>query len=348
MANHLVVLVLLYHIINLLLIIRSYFKIIPISKVPCVNHSKTSVAILIPARNEEDRLPILLGSLKKLQYTNLKIYVYDDHSTDHTSQIVQDYSAKWSSLKLVKPLKLPEGWTGKTWALHNLANHSAEDIFVFLDADSEVTDPLLIERIVHALEKYEVIGGIPKFRGKGMPLLTTAYYFIYSILPAFRIAIYNQFWAVRRNTFLIHQPYERYKNQAADDVTIGRYFSKFAIYSLLDITEALQITYFSSIPRSFFGIIRTASPIFGRWLSPILLVGIFPAYLLPLWFFNQPIIVLMLLSKWISDRKHRVSILNTILFPAGLVIFWICFYLSWLTIWFNINRWRGRQLPELS
>ena len=55
------------------------------------------VSILIPARNEEHALPQLLSDLRKLEYSNIEVWVCDDHSTDSTPLILERLMVKLSS-----------------------------------------------------------------------------------------------------------------------------------------------------------------------------------------------------------------------------------------------------------
>jgi len=66
---------------------RPYLRDYPLSSHPFVS-------ILIPARNEEKNLPLLLESLIKQDYTNYELIVYDDHSEDATSQILEYFSER--------------------------------------------------------------------------------------------------------------------------------------------------------------------------------------------------------------------------------------------------------------
>lgn len=337
----------LYHLANLLLLIKTSLKIKPLPKtIENLVHYK-SFAILVPCRNEEKRISTLIESLQKLDYPSFHVYVYNDESTDQTGQILSAYAKTWNRLSIIQGTQLPDGWTGKNWALHCLANQVREDYLVFLDADSEVTHTDFLTRISLGLETYEVIGGIPKFVGSGLFLISASYFFLFSILWIFKLSIYNQVWAVRRKTFLIHQPYEHFKNQPADDVTIGHYFTRMSKWNLCDFTDSVKVHYADSFHRAFSAMIRTSSPMFGKWLSPLLIALIFTLYLHPWIQLRADVILLLLVSKQVFDRKHRMSFWNSLTFPFGLVIFLFCFYLSWMTVWFNMNRWKSRPLPTL-
>lgn len=89
-----------------------------------------SVSVIIPARNEEANLPLLLGDLRVQTLPPYEVLCVDDASEDATAQVAMAHGAKLISL----PNK-PEGWTGKTWACQNGANAATGDLLLFLDAD---------------------------------------------------------------------------------------------------------------------------------------------------------------------------------------------------------------------
>lgn len=98
------------------------------------------VSLLVPARDEAANLattvPALLGQGADA------VVVLDDASTDATAQIANDAGAR-----VVPGRPLPDGWVGKTWACHQLADiaradanlyagdDDADDVLVFTDAD---------------------------------------------------------------------------------------------------------------------------------------------------------------------------------------------------------------------
>lgn len=105
------------------------------------------VSVLIPARNEERTLAHLLAALEQQTFKPHEIIVIDDQSVDATAQI-----AKQAGVTVVKTTPLPQGWTGKNWALKTGYTVSSGDILVFLDADTEPGEDLL-RRLVATLQQ---------------------------------------------------------------------------------------------------------------------------------------------------------------------------------------------------
>ena len=90
-----------------------------------------TLSVVIPARNEEDNLPVLLASLTKQVPAPLEIVLVDDGSTDATAQRAQEGGAR-----VIPSVPLPEGWRGKTWACHQGARAARGNWILFLDADT--------------------------------------------------------------------------------------------------------------------------------------------------------------------------------------------------------------------
>jgi 4,4'-diaponeurosporenoate glycosyltransferase len=89
------------------------------------------LSVVIPARDEEARLPALLESLRWQDRPPLEVIVVDDGSLDRTAEI-----AKRLGAKVLPAPPLPTGWTGKTWACRNGALAARGEHLLFLDADT--------------------------------------------------------------------------------------------------------------------------------------------------------------------------------------------------------------------
>jgi chlorobactene glucosyltransferase len=100
-----------------------------------------ALSILVPARNEEHCIEACTRSLVAQSYQRLEVIILDDGSTDATGAIVQRIIDKMppaqnGRLRLVQGSALPEGWVGKNFACHQLAQHARGDYLLFTDADT--------------------------------------------------------------------------------------------------------------------------------------------------------------------------------------------------------------------
>ncbi|BBH20131.1 glycosyl transferase [Paenibacillus baekrokdamisoli] len=114
------------------------------------------LSIIIPARNEECNLPHLLDSLKSQTFQPFEIIVVDDFSDDRTKEIAESYG-----VKVITGRSLPQGWTGKNWAVWNGYLHASGDVFAFLDADIRLA-PNALASLMKARERSKgVISVVP-------------------------------------------------------------------------------------------------------------------------------------------------------------------------------------------
>jgi len=109
------------------------------------------VSVIVPARNEEDNLPILLDSLLQTAYAPIEILIVNDRSTDGTSAVARRYSDLDPRVRLVEGEELPAGWFGKPWACVQGYRAAKGDLLLFTDADTRHA-PELLGRAVGALE----------------------------------------------------------------------------------------------------------------------------------------------------------------------------------------------------
>ena len=120
------------------------------------------VSILIPARNEALRIaPTIRSVIAQQGLDDLEIIVLDDGSSDGTDEVVREAAGGDPRVKIIDggDDPLPEGWLGKPWACHRLAQAATGSVLVFLDAD--VT-----------LEPHAVASTVAEMRGAGIELVS--------------------------------------------------------------------------------------------------------------------------------------------------------------------------------
>jgi chlorobactene glucosyltransferase len=114
-----------------------------------------SVSVLLPARNEALRIRSCLESLLKQNHSSLEIIVLDDESVDTTAEIafaLGFLTNPESKCRLIRGAPLPPGWTGKSWACHQLAEVARGDFLLFTDADT-VHQPEAVSAAVAAAQR---------------------------------------------------------------------------------------------------------------------------------------------------------------------------------------------------
>ena len=91
------------------------------------------VSILIPCRNEQEHIEACLDSILEQKYSHLEILVLDDHSEDESANILSRYANEYDNVTIIQGSSLPEGWTGKNWACHQLYAASRGDVLLYCD-----------------------------------------------------------------------------------------------------------------------------------------------------------------------------------------------------------------------
>ena len=136
---------LLYYALAILAMISFLITVSNSGYLNLLNNSNTSqdpdfpwplVSVLLPARNEEDRIGQCLKALDAQNYTNLEIIVLDDRSNDETVKVVKSFVQGNSGIKLIHGTEPPHGWIGKLWACHQLSLKATGDFLLFMDSDT--------------------------------------------------------------------------------------------------------------------------------------------------------------------------------------------------------------------
>ena len=97
------------------------------------------ICVIIPARNEEKNISKTLNSIVKQGLNNIKILIIDDNSNDKTYFVASNLLKKKKiKHQIIKGKKLPNGWSGKVWALKqavDILKKKEIEYYLFLDSD---------------------------------------------------------------------------------------------------------------------------------------------------------------------------------------------------------------------
>lgn len=109
------------------------------------------VSVLIPARNEAQRLGSTIASvLASTGIDDLECIVLDDDSSDGTGEVARSFSDPRLTVVDGGQDPPPPGWLGKPWACMRLAERATGSVLVFLDADVQL-EPNGLAGTVHAM-----------------------------------------------------------------------------------------------------------------------------------------------------------------------------------------------------
>jgi glycosyltransferase involved in cell wall biosynthesis len=200
---------------------------------------KGLVSVLIPARDEESNIALLIKDLKEQDYQNIEIIVFNDLSTDKTAHVVLELSKTDHRITLVNSGGLPNGWLGKNFACHSLSKHAKGAYFLFLDADVRIYKDIIANTVAFS-EKYK-LGLLSIFPTQIM--ITTGEritvpnmnYILLSLLPLILVRkSKNQSLAAANGQYMLFDsakyletfPHEKMKDNRVEDIEIARYFKR--------------------------------------------------------------------------------------------------------------------------
>ncbi len=126
-------------------------------------------SVIIPFRNEQASLPLILNDLLLQDYPPgcMEIVLVDDHSTDRSVELAGNICPELQKAKLIK---LPEGKTGKKEALLAGIENAMYELIVTTDADCRVGRQWLstLASYYNEFNPVMIIGPvIPDFRKNG-------------------------------------------------------------------------------------------------------------------------------------------------------------------------------------
>jgi len=91
------------------------------------------ISIIIPARDEEANIEVLLESINRQQVKAHEVIVVNDGSTDKTAEVAVELGTT-----VINAQPLPKDWKGKPWACQQGADSATGDWLLFLDADTRL------------------------------------------------------------------------------------------------------------------------------------------------------------------------------------------------------------------
>jgi len=265
------------------------------------NADGPKVSVLIPARNEENRIRPTLDAILRQEYGDYEVIVVDDDSTDSTWDILESYSADHERFRAVRGRKLPEGWKGKPFAMTQLAEAARGDIFVFLDADI-IAAPDFLSWVADRLERHKSgsLSAYARHRAKTVReyiFFPTLYMVNFSFLPFWLIKhtrtplmshAIGQIMAFTRDTYEAVGGFEVVHDKILEDIQMARAVKAAGQrHVFLDARKVLAGNMYDSWNHTVAGLKRAIYEYFDKKVYPLVIMTVFlagflilPAYLL--------------------------------------------------------------------
>jgi chlorobactene glucosyltransferase len=253
-----------------------------------LNYAK--ISILIPARNEEHYLSSCLDSLLDQTYPHYEIIVLDDHSTDRSGCILREYAGKYRErVKVCPSLPLPEGWTGKNWACHQLAAKATGDWFAFIDADTlHQPDSLKIAYQEAMHRKSSLLSYLPQLTNLTfteqliLPIIHFALYCLMPLClvpklkyPAVAMAI-GTFILIKKETYQAIGGHAAIKSAILEDIQLARQVkAQGKRIDMLDGSGLLSTRFYENSSEIWQGLSRVIFGAFNYQILPFILTCLF-------------------------------------------------------------------------
>ncbi|MHB8963884.1 MAG: glycosyltransferase family 2 protein [Saccharofermentanales bacterium] len=213
----------------IIVIIGMFCCILLFYKIPspdghCSSQQRLPVSVVIPARNEEQNIALLLEDLMKQTVQPFEIICVDDGSTDRTAETILDNGAT-----LVRTETKPDGWIGKSWACHNGAGSVQGDLILFLDADVRLHPDALEElccsyhtnggvisvqpyhRVRHPYEQLSFFFNLVQIAGNGLG----------SLFQKNRIGLFGPVILIGREDYIAINGHNGARGSITDDLALG-------------------------------------------------------------------------------------------------------------------------------
>jgi chlorobactene glucosyltransferase len=298
-----------------------------------IKHNNPKVSVLIPAKNEVERISNCLETILNQDYDNYTVTVLDDQSTDGTYNFLSErYSSK---IKIIKGEDRPDGWVGKNWACNQLAEQADGDILIFTDADNSYSRDA-ISKSVSAMKKYDLdmLSVFPENITKSFSekvFTGIVDIIIYSLLPLWltllsrnsSLAAANGQWlAIKRKTYFEIGGHKSVKETNVEDIALARKLKKenkkILVLSGIDTVFVRMYNNFQEIYRGYsknmYQMLGGNIPAFiaNLFLFSSFLIGmIYPDY-------NVNLLSISLLLVWflILRSRFKKPLLSVVFYPA--------------------------------
>jgi len=148
----------------------------------------SDLTVLIPARNEARQIGRTLAAIRG-QAPDVAVLMVDDRSDDGSSEAAR--AAGLANLRIIEGLPMPDGWTGKLWALDQGLAEVETPQTLLLDADIElgpgIISALLEQRRTKELQMVSLMATL-ETHGFWEKLLLPAFVYFFKLLYPFHLS----------------------------------------------------------------------------------------------------------------------------------------------------------------
>jgi chlorobactene glucosyltransferase len=342
------------------------------------------VSILVPARNEQERvLESCVHSILAQDYGKFEVIAVDDRSTDRTGEILKTLAQGDERLQVIEGEELPPGWLGKPYAMQQAVHRARGEWILATDADMIFEPSVLRTAMERALENNaDALTLIPRFETGSFweRVMIPTWEWVFLMFTIFyrvndpksdRAAGIGGFFLIRRTVLDRIGGYEGLKDEVMEDVRLGERIKRLGAHLMVDRAPALIRTrmyrtfgemwecstknWFSGVNFSFsFALICVVSMYLGAVVPALIALVSLLAMVFGL-SANLQMIVLPAALSWllqvlviaIVNRRSKISIVYAFTAPLGLALIYAMLFDSGIRIVTGRGvTWKGRKIYE--
>lgn len=269
---------------------------------PSLGGPAPKVSILVPAKDEAANIEACLDSLLAQAYPNFEVLVIDDRSDDDTAAIAERVAYRDDRVRLLRVRKLPEGWTGKTHALHFGQRFARGEYLLFLDADATLHPNALNIALRDAADHdADLLSLLPRMEMRSFwervvqPLAATM------LMVFCPVCLANdrrrqsggfangQFMLFRRSAYDAIGGHEAVRDKFVEDVNLGRLIKRHGFgLRIAAAPELLGVRMYASLPqilkgwsRIFYAAADASRPKIAAFALVFTLLSVLPYLVVP-------------------------------------------------------------------
>jgi glycosyltransferase involved in cell wall biosynthesis len=329
------------------------------------------VSVILPARNEANRLEETLSAWARQRYPAFEVLVVDDRSEDATGEIIDRYSAVDPRFRAIHVDSLPPGWLGKNYALHLAAQQARGEWLLFADADVRFAPDALARAMAYvSSHRIDHLTMAPTLLARGYWLRALTALFVFNLLlfkrphSAYRrqsraYAGIGAFNLLRREVYVGIGGHQSIALRPDDDIQLGRLVKRAGYHQQFALAENFMfIEWYPSLVEMFRGLEKSPLAAF-RYSVGRLLVSMIPLILL----YEGPFaavlcapgawrlagaaaLALMFCLYALQNRFLHYPLHQFFVLPVTLCLFIYTFVRAgWLAIYRGGLLWRGTLYP---
>lgn len=340
------------------------------------------VSVLVPARNEENRVLVdCIRSILAQDYGRFEVIAINDRSTDATGAILQNLAATDNRLRVIDGNELPPGWLGKPYAMQQALAHARGEWILATDADMLFEPSALRTAVEHAVEaKSDALTLLPHFEAESFwerVMIPTWAWVLLMFMLLYRVddskteraAAIGGFFLVKRAVLDRVGGYEALKNEVMEDVRLAEMIKRSGARLSIHQAPALMRTrmyrtfaeMWECVGKNWFSGMNYSLPLAWSSVASMYLGAVAPALVAvalaialalgaDVWLLFIPAVLswfFQVLIMMTVSRRSGVSPLYALTVPMGVAVMYAILFDSSVRITTGRGvTWKGRLIYE--